>query len=60
MGCWGNPCNLPKMTPIVEDGIIKEIDVSSHKIAVEVPENLNWCSKKRVLPLNGHFKIIFA
>jgi len=34
------------MTPIVEDGIIKEIDVSSHKIAVEVPENLNWCSKK--------------
>lgn len=36
------------MTPTAEDGIKDiEIDVSSHKIEVNVPENLNWCSKKK-------------
>jgi hypothetical protein len=32
------------MTPKFEDEM-KEIDVSSHKIEVKVPDNLNWCSK---------------
>lgn len=50
-------CNLPEM-PISnekEDKDRAEMNILSHKIDVQVPENLNWSSKEKLLFTCIHF-----